>query len=132
MRYGRKQWYAKALEGEPIRFPAAYAFAISTIPLTYKENGDSYDWVPIKRLHDLYEILYLERAGKQSEAMRPEFLNLKQFAIVCRLAFPNGTPCRRNGADGVRYSGIAGVTGPLAERTPHERETFTRWRKKIG
>jgi hypothetical protein len=125
MRSGRKQWYVRAMEGKPTKVPPVYAWAMTAIPAGYCETADPYDWVPVQVLYHVYTHAWFHADHSEHEPM----LGVRQFAVALRLVFPNGESCRRRSRSGVTERGIAGVTGPHAERSPDEQMTYRRRRK---
>lgn len=127
------QWFMKARSGEPAKMPRAYVFAAETIGPGYRETRDAYDWVPVIVLHETYIRAWWDKASNAPEADRPEKLDIRQFAIAMRLHFPNCDPCRRNRkGTKTRAAGLAGLTGPGAERSPDEGEAYTHRRTRNG
>lgn len=124
-------WFMNRDEG-PARMPRAYAFAIQCIPPEYKESGDAYDWVPMSILYGAYIRGWWEKASVAPEQSRPEKLDIRQFAIAAKTHFANCESCRRHQKGGVRSSGLCGLTGPNAERSPDTDETYTRRKKNNG
>lgn len=124
------QWFQSAFNGDPVKIPRAHAFAIETVSPTYKETHDSYDWVPMIVLHEAYIREWWRTASNAPEQDRPTKLDIGQFAIAMRLHFANCEPCRRNRKGGIRASGLAGLTGPSAERSPDEGEAYLRRKKR--
>jgi len=123
------RWVEQLANGEAVVPPPEYRHAMEVAGRGYRETYDPYDWVETRRLYKTYLDSFQNSTAGEGHQIRQ--LNPFQFGLVMRCLFPGAAPCRRHRTSDCRVvRGWAGVTGPEAERTPAESDTFRRQRRR--